>query len=115
MAHEIDAYHFGDEEVWGEKIFEDLIAEKWEKFARGVHIWWHVVPNCIVLIVFMVVLFTRTSSVYEEAVGRGRLAPGRWPPTRAPSPPAEPMPPEPIPIDDEGGSPCAHAGGWPTR
>ena len=69
VRHEVEAYHYGNEDVWGDKIFEDLIAEKWENFARGYHIWYHLVPCGICVLVFMLVLFTRTSSVYQEAVG----------------------------------------------
>ena len=59
-------------------IFEDLIADKWHKFARSHHIIWHLMPHYLIAAAYMCLLTMRVPALY--ACRFGEEFPGmRWP------------------------------------
>lgn len=73
VEHEIEAFLFrgGEEEEEIDdlsilSIFEDLIAEKWNKFGRAFHIIWVMLPHVLVLLAYLFLLTVRVPAIYER-------------------------------------------------
>ena len=67
VQHEIQAFHFGGDE-WSEHYFEDLVKEKWESFARRVHIIWRLLPFGAGTLFYMFFISARICAVWPMLV-----------------------------------------------
>jgi hypothetical protein len=55
----------------GIPLFEALVLQKWNEFARTYHIIWNLLPHYFVVLIYLGLVMVRVPAIYERRFGIG--------------------------------------------